>query len=250
MARPTTVVGTCGFPSSRAKLYSLVDGVETQESFYNLLGEKALENLRNRPRGFHLTMKAWQATTHPYTSPTWRRMKAFPPGDKTRYGWLRCTKENLWALERALQQAVEARAEVLVFQTPSNMPYNDRQIEEIGLFFRHAIEIARGSLAIAWEPRGEWIGKKPVLDALKDMGVVIVTDYLRNPPLYTDQAVAYTRLHGIGGKEVNYRYKYSEGDLLKLRDTLAGLTAKVIYVMFNNVHMLEDAIKFKEMLKG
>ena len=55
----------------------------------------------------------------------------------------------------------------------------------------------------------------------------------------------YYRLHGIGGKEVNYRYKYTEGDFEVLANALGG---DVNYVMFNNVHMIRNALEFKEYL--
>jgi len=248
MAPREVFVGTCGFPGSRQRVFTSVDAAEVQESFYNLLGERALDNLRKRPSEFRLTFKAWQATTHPHTSPTWRKMKSPPPGDKTKYGWLKCTKENLWALEKTMEQAASAKAEVVVFQTPSNMPLDSQRLEESLCFFKHAIEIAGDSMAIAWEPRGEWVKSLDTLKKFREIGIIIVTDYLRVGPLFPEGRVGYTRLHGLGGREVNYRYKYTEEDLLKLKETLSGLYSERVYVMFNNVYMLEDAIRFKELI--
>lgn len=242
------IVGTCGFPASRAKIYSLLDGAEIQESFYNLLGEKTLGNLANRPKNFHLTFKAWQATTHPNTSPTWKRMKEPLPGDKTKYGWLRCSKENLWALEKTIEQAKAVEAEVIVFQTPPNMPCSNEYLTEVKCFFENAISITGKNIALAWEPRGEWLKNTEALKKTFDMGVVIVTDYLRIPPLFPESPIAYTRLHGLGGSEVNYKYKYTDEDLLRLKSIVKNLNSERIYVMFNNVYMLDDAVRFKNIL--
>lgn len=248
MATSEVIVGTCGFPASRSRVFSALDGAEVQESFYNLLGEKSIESLRNRPGGFHLTLKAWQATTHPYNSPTWRKMKARPPGDPTRYGWLRCTKENLWALEQTVQQALAVNAEVIVFQTPANMPLNDAQAAEVRRFLEHALGLAGGRALIAWEPRGEWARATQRLKEISDEGVIIITDYLRIPPLFPESPVGYTRLHGLGGLEVNYRYKYTDEDLRRLLGIVESLKSERVYVMFNNVYMLDDAVRFRSLI--
>lgn len=248
MAPTEIIIGTCGFPVSREKLFSLVDGVEVQESFYNLLGEKSIDNLKKRPVNFHLTFKAWQTTTHPYTSPTWRKMKNLPPGDRSRYGWLKCTNENLSALEKTMEQALMVKAEVIVFQTPSNMPINDEKISDVKCFFVRAREIGGSDILIAWEPRGTWLMKNELLKEISDLGIIIVTDYLRTSLPFFQAPVGYTRLHGLGGTEVNYKYKYTDRDLLILLDVIKGLETKKVYVMFNNVYMLEDAIRFKKLL--
>lgn len=234
---------------ARVKLYESLDGAEVQESFYNLLSERSLEGLRKRPSGFSLTMKAWQATTHTFTSPTWRRMKKPPPGDLTKYGWLRCTQENLWALEQALEQADKANAEVLVFQTPPNMPFDEGRVKEVITFLRAAVERASSGLLIAWEPRGPWLEKVELLEKVSlDTGAIIVTDYLNVPPLALHAGVAYTRLHG--SKEEGYRHKYTDEELETLRGIVKGLRCARTYVMFNNVYMYTDALRFKSMLAG
>ncbi|MFN3268165.1 MAG: DUF72 domain-containing protein, partial [Zestosphaera sp.] len=69
------------------------------------------------------------------------------------------------------------------------------------------------------------------------------------PPV-TRTTSYYFRLHGIGPREVNYRYKYSAEDLRKLKNLLRSLEGVLeVYVMFNNVYMREDALKFKELLQ-
>jgi len=51
--------------------------------------------------------------------------------------------------------------------------------------------------------------------------------------------MCYYRLHGF-----DYKHKYTDEELEKLlRMSRKG------YVMFNNIHMLDDALRFKKLLK-
>jgi uncharacterized protein YecE (DUF72 family) len=57
-------------------------------------------------------------------------------------------------------------------------------------------------------------------------------------------------LHGLGGKEVNYAYEYTGEDLARLSHELSLLTEKGLeraYVMFNNITMFNDAIRFRNL---
>ncbi len=53
----------------------------------------------------------------------------------------------------------------------------------------------------------------------------------------------YFRLHGIGG----WRYKYEDGELEELASMLPE--NKTAYVFFNNREMIEDAVRFQEIVK-
>ena len=246
-------IGTCGFPRSRKVVYEGVDAVEIQESFYNLLTNRKIESiLRSKPPGFSITMKAWQATTHPSSSPTWRRMKSKPKGDLKNYGWMRCTKENLDALRKTVEQAKKLKAEVIVFQTPSSMPLTKEHVGEVLKFLSQALELAGEDLKVAWEPRGEWVNRNDVLSEAEEEGVIIIYDALRRNCIRVSQGIGYTRLHGLGSREVNYKYKYTDEDLIKLKELInktAQEGASRIYVMFNNVYMLDDAIRLRRMLE-
>ena len=54
-------------------------------------------------------------------------------------------------------------------------------------------------------------------------------------------ALKYYRLHGIGG----YDYQYSDAEL---RQLLGWCQGRRIYCMFNNTYMLEDALRFRQLL--
>ncbi len=247
--------GTCGFPGGRKKVFSLLDAAEVQESFYNLLSEKQISNIVSQvPPGFSLTMKAWQVTTHPSSSPTWKRLKTKPKGNLEAYGWMRTTKENLKALEETMEQAKKLRAEVIVFQTPASMPLTDNQKRTVVEFLENAITCSEGQVRVAWEPRGNWVSEEELLRTLEDKGVVIVVDALKREYVRPCEGIVYTRLHGLGKGEVNYRYKYTRDDLLKLKDiivkSIESEGVEKVYVMFNNVYMLEDALEFKKILEA
>uniref|UniRef100_A0A7J2U5J4 DUF72 domain-containing protein n=1 Tax=Ignisphaera aggregans TaxID=334771 RepID=A0A7J2U5J4_9CREN len=65
-----------------------------------------------------------------------------------------------------------------------------------------------------------------------------------------DKDIAYFRLHGIGEGEVNY--KYTGQDLQKLLEIVKEITkrSREAYAMFNNVYMVQDVQRFKELVKA
>ncbi len=248
------LVGTCGFPSSRQKVFKIVDVVELQSTFYNLLSEKQIENIvRDKPSSVELTVKAWQVITHPATSPSWRKLKIKPEGRKENYGWLRPTKENIEALKKVVLQAERLNAKVLVFQTPGSMPVNDNVREDIEEFFDVALDVVGSAFVISWEPRGGWLHERWFLEHLERKGIIIITDVLRTHVSFIGNTIFYTRLHGLGGtRDVNYKYKYTGEDLERLADIVFEVLEKNInkaYILFNNVYMLQDAEAFKQVLE-
>jgi uncharacterized protein YecE (DUF72 family) len=108
-------------------------------------------------------------------------------------------------------------------------------------------------MVLGWEPRGDWLeNPDKILDVVgRFRNVIHIVDPFRaKPSLIRDKL--YFRLHGIGGGEVNYKYKYTDEDLSMLREMIMDYNvrgASEFYVMFNNVYMAEDASKFKSMMK-
>ncbi|MEM1632835.1 MAG: DUF72 domain-containing protein [Sulfolobales archaeon] len=244
------LIGTCGIPVRKEEIYRNLDAVEIQETFYNLIPlERAGKILLERPEGFVVAAKVFQAITHPSTSPTWRKMRGRLEGDLSMYGDLKPSRENLNAWEKFLNIAKAMRAEIAVFQTPPSFGYSAENYSNVVEFFR---SIDRGGLKIAWEPRGSW-NKPDNRDILcriyEDLGVIQALDIFRNKPCTGSQDSLYIRLHGIGAGEVNYRYRYSDEDLIRLRDMILETHHRTIYIMFNNVYMYEDAVRMKKLLK-
>ncbi|MEM4661835.1 MAG: DUF72 domain-containing protein [Desulfurococcaceae archaeon] len=241
-------VGCCGFPTARKRYYELLGVVELQNTFYELPSlEWAQEIRREAPESFEFTVKAWQVITHPYTSPTWRKMKKRPAGSLENYGYLKPTRENIEAFEKTLEIAKALKAKIVVLQTPSSMPATEQTIKQVKEFFENAASCAGGNVVIGWEVRGTLLKLPELKVVFEKFDVLHVTDIFKSKPLYRhNMGVLYTRLHGIGPGEVNYSYNYTDEDLVKLCSMLLEEEFKTGYVMFNNVKMLDNAIRFKE----
>lgn len=244
----TVKVGCCGFPVSIREYVKDFSLAETQRTFYKLPRIETLERWRSMvPRDFEFTVKAWQAITHSYKSPTWRKAN-LKLSNPERYGLLRPTKENLnaWNLIRNTCDALKAR--ICVVQTPPTFTPNEENIENMKRFLSL---IDRGSISLAWEPRGEW-GSRPELvrELCRSLRLIHVVDLLRRRPAFPSPT-AYIRLHGLGGREANYSYKYRDEDLGLLLSKLKELAEENLrecYVLFNNRYMVEDALRFRRLL--
>ncbi len=247
----TVKTGCCGFPVARARYFNEFKLVEVQQTFYKIPARETLERWRREaPPDFEFTVKAWQVVTHPPSSPTWRKAGLKPePGKEDRYGYLRPTPENLEAWRKTVEAAEILGARIIIVQTPPSFGYSEENLENAIRFFREA---SRYGKLIGWEPRGTW-NQHPeaIRRVVEETGVIHVVDLLRRWPV-TVSEVAYTRLHGLGGREVNYRYKYTDEDLEELAGRVARLCeqgARQVYVLFNNVYMFDDARRFREKAK-
>jgi len=82
---------------------------------------------------------------------------------------------------------------------------------------------------------------------LEKLDVTHVTDPFRVMPAYTGE-IAYFRLHGLGGRM--YYYQYSNMELQKLRELITPYEegGREVYVLFNNLSMFEDGVRFMEYL--
>ncbi len=244
------IAGCCGFPCSRSKYYSLFKAVEIQQTFYKIPSAETLRRWRDEaPEGFRFTMKAWQAISHPPSSPTWRKAGIKVEAEKAdRYGYLRPTKENFDAWEKTLEAAKILGADVIVIQTPASFGYNEENLRNVIEFFS---SITPSPVKVAWEPRGTWNEHPDILQKIFDeYGIIHAVDILRRKPVSRSDTL-YVRLHGLGGKEVNYRYKYTDNDLRKLSELIIDeMNNKALgYVFFNNVYMLQDALRAREVFK-
>lgn len=234
------LIGCCGWAGARRRYYQDFRAVELQSTFYQpppvrLTGKWRAE----APAEFLFCMKAWQLITHPASSPTYRRLKTPVPAEKAaQYGGFQHTAEVWSAWRETLAVAQALRAAVIVFQCPASFgPTADNLKNLIGFFRR----IERGPWLAAWEPRGEW-PEETVRDACRQCGLAHCVDPFRAEPVWGD--AAYFRLHGRGG----YRYRYTDADLRELAGICRrqrDLGRSPVYVMFNNMSMREDALRFR-----
>ena len=153
-------------------------------------------------------------------------------------------------IEKTIEKVKEIchilKSTVCIFQTPPSFKYTQENLNNVITFFT---TISRDNINIGWEPRGDW--NKPeyrtqLRKLFEEIDVCHVVDPLRREPVYTTN-ISYFRLHGLGGREVNYKYKYTNEDLRKLYTIVQKYmdTKDIVYVMFNNVFMSEDALRFK-----
>jgi uncharacterized protein YecE (DUF72 family) len=149
-----------------------------------------------------------------------------------------------------LEGAKVLDAKVIVIQTPPSFNYTDENYNNAIQFFSST---SSSNIILGWEPRGDWLEKPDkILDVVgRFKNVIHIVDPFRaKPALVRDKL--YFRLHGIGGGEVNYKYKYTDEDLSKLKSMIMDYKvqgASEFYVMFNNVYMADDASRFKQLVE-
>ena len=141
------------------------------------------------------------------------------------------------------QIATALQAKVLLFQTPRSFRPSEENLDHVRRFFE---KIDRRDHVIIFEPRG-W-DEKTLKPLLEELSLIHGVDPFANQPLITK--LAYFRLHGSPPGERMYRYDYTREDLLALAQSIASLKTEEVYVLFNNDHMVENALAFKEILRS
>ncbi|HYE59306.1 MAG TPA: DUF72 domain-containing protein [Rhodothermales bacterium] len=236
----SVIIGCCGFRSSRTAYFRQLPAVEVQHTFYQPPRVETLARWRaEAPEGFVFTVKAWQLITHAGGSPTYRRMtRALTDEERTQAGSFRDTPvvAEGWAATRASAAALGATA--ILFQCPASFQPSQANVEHMMAFFSHA---ERDGRHFCWEPRGDW-PPDLVRDLCETLDLWHVVDPFAQQTETPDRC--YFRLHGRTG----WRYRYEDGEL----EELAGMLPEDApsYVFFNNVHMLEDAVRFRGIVEG
>jgi len=220
-------VGCCGFAASMKRYFEAFGLVELNRTFYEYPRLETVEGWRERaPEAFEFTVKAHQDITH----------KAKMRLDEG------CFK----AFEHMKQICKILKARILLLQTPGS--FRPERLSEAEKFFR---SVDREGLTLVWETRGSEWEKPEVYErlscVLSDVDVVHVTDPFRVLPAYTSQ-IAYFRLHGLG--EELYYYQFADGELRRLGEIAKKFEAegKTVYVLFNNLSMFEDGLRFMRYL--
>jgi uncharacterized protein YecE (DUF72 family) len=239
---PRIRVGCCGFAGSRREYLQRFPVVEIQQTFYKLPRLKTAQGWRHeadqdRAAGgspvFEFTIKAWQLITHEPSSPTYRRLgRPIPETERNAVGSFRPSEPvfRAWEATAAVARALDAA--VIVFQCPPRFTPTPEHAANLRSFFGR---IDREGRTMAWEPRGDW--PPDLVRALcAELELVHVVDPLRHPP--QTGGLRYFRLHGLTG----YRYLHTDDDLEALYRACAGEAPA--YVLFNNLFMGEDALRF------
>ena len=230
-------VGCCGYPQPRKKYYEHLRLVEIQKTLYQLPREKSAQAMRaEAPASVEFTMLAWQLITHRPSSPSYRHLLV--PVEESRrdhYGSFRPTLEVFRAWDQTLEVARALEAEVVVFQSPHTFAPGPKNIANMKAFFGRC---ERDGLQLGWEPRcGDWEPDE-VGRICRELDLIHVVD----PAQGREKAgsVIYWRMNGIGG----YRHRYTDQELRKFVSMLRKSKKKKAYVLFNNIHMWDDALRF------
>ncbi len=233
-----SLVGCCGWAGSQPQYFSQFRLIEIQSTFYDPPALKAAVRWRTlAPPAFEFCIKAWQLITHKPSSPTYRRLRR--PIDPKRgafFGSFQDTDDVWQAWIKTLEIAEAVRASVLLFQCPASFQASRPNIENVSRFFQ---KIGPQPFRLAWEPRGPWPAEV-VRDLCAKYRLIHCVDPLLSAP-DTESAV-YWRLHGKG----SYSYQYTDDDLFELRRLLfLAPPEPQPYILFNNVAMKADAIRFR-----
>ena len=230
-------IGCSGFRSSRAAYYGRLAAVEVQHTFYQPPRAETLARWRaEAPRGFVFAVKAWQLVTHRASSPTYRRMKReLTDAEREGAGFFRATAavEEGWEATRRSAEALKASA--VLFQCPASFTPTAENVARLRAFFDGR---ARDRRRFCWEPRGGW-PRELVGELCAELDLWHVVDPFSEQTATPKRC--YFRLHGRRG----WRYQYEDGELAELLSMLPRRGDS--YVFFNNVHMLEDATRFRAM---
>lgn len=233
-------IGTCGFRLNKTEYAKILSSVEIQQTFYQPPQIKTLERWREQlPGDFEFALKAWQLITHEAKSPTYRRLKKkLSETEKEEAGFFKPTAIVREAWQTTLACAAALRAKIILFQCPASFKPYTENIENLEKFFAG---IKRGKLSLAWEPRGDW-SDKLVKEICERHDLRHVVDPFKARTVTPDKC--YFRLHGNNG----WRYKYEADELEELaallpKDNRGG------YVFFNNIHMTEDALALRKIVR-
>ena len=231
-------IGCCGFPRGMKDYFSRFRVVEVQRTFYKPpLLSTALRWQQEAPSGFEFVVKAWQAITHPPTSPTYRKAGLIiTAGEEANYGFFRPSAEVIEAWRRTREIALALGARVILFQCPPRFGESAENVENMRRFFG---AIGREFLFV-WEPRGDW-SEGVIRGLCEELGLVHCVDPMEREPLHGE--VKYFRLHGGPG----YRHRFSDQELRWLCERWGGEGG---YFLFNNLSMYDDALRFERLLRG
>ena len=232
-------IGCCGFRMPQAEYVQLFSAVEIQHTFYQPPQLTTLERWRKEaPANFEFTLKAWQLITHEARSPTYKRLRRkLTEREREEAGAFKPTAIVKEAWETTLASAQVLKAKQVLFQCPASFTPTQRNIANMTGFFS---SVERHGLKFGWEPRGAW-DSEIIRELCKALDLWHVVDPFAAQTITPTKC--YFRLHGRRG----WHYKYEDGELEELVTMLPK--QRISYVFFNNVRMLEDARRFRAIVR-
>lgn len=211
-------IGCCGIPISIREYMAKFRTAELDETFYNLPNlDTAADWKKKAPKGFVFTLKAEPSIAG----------SSFATNDEVLRAW-----------ERTDDLATSLGARIIVFDTPALLPEDEAAINNMKEFFR---SIDRTGYKIVWVPNDLW-DKEDIRTVCRENDLIHAVDPFREEPQHGP--MRYYRLKGLDDRGERYKGL----DMKKLRDLCQEEGKKTahhtVYVFFNNVHKLHDALRF------
>ncbi len=224
-------IGTCGFCRSQEYIFKKFNVVELQNTFYDFVKDETIKKYREKaPENFEFTIKAIQIITHEKNSPTYRRFKS-KNFNMDNFGNFKLNADTEMAMEKMLGYAKILKSKIIIFQSPPTFHESDENKKNVFEFFR---TFKSDEITFGWETRGKW-SNETLKKIFSEFDMIHVVDPFKNKPVYGK--FNYFRLHGIN----SYSYIYNDNDLKNLK----SMTKENDYVLFNNVNMCDDALRFR-----
>ncbi len=234
-------IGCSGFPVGMKRYMEVFNTVEVQKTFYKIPRVSVLEKWKKMSKeSFVFNIKAFQGVTHPVSSPTWKRFGKI----EGNYGFLKPNKFVFDSWEKTLSVAKILGSKIILIQLPKSFRDEEENWENAEKFFS---KIDREGIEIAIELRG-W-KEENVKKFCKRFELIDAVDLNVRKPLYTTKKkILYVRFHGkyIDGR-IKYSYKFSKGELEKMKKLVEEVKAKEKWIYFNNSFMWENALEFKKL---
>lgn len=236
-------IGCCGFPVARKAYFESLSLIEVGSTFFQLPQHKTTARWeKEAPPGFIWSVKAWQAITHPHTSPTFHRLRPRWNARKSiQLGHFRDNEEVREAWERFTDAIGPLKPRFILFQTPSSFHPSADHLRDMYRFFKRA---RRAGSVFVWEPRGTAWDERLIGKVCRDLGLEHAVDPFVRKPLAGN--VHYYRMHGrVRGRSIERGHGYDDDELKSLPVFCEG---KPAFVFFNNHSMWRDAQRFKDIL--
>lgn len=233
-------IGCCGFSEAHHKYYLDFDTVEIQNTFFQPPRINVAKKWRaSAPKKFEFTLRAWQLITHQPSSAGYKRLRIpIPYRQKPKYGFFLPTREvhSSWETSKVFASALEAK--FILFQCPTNFHPIKENLRNLKKFFQ---SINRAAINPVLETNGSW-DKEMLKDICCELNLIHAVDPFQSESV--SDSLRYYRLYGLRG----FRYKYSDDDLLKLKEICSNDADRKIFCLFNNASMNEDARRFKTLI--
>jgi len=176
---------------------------------------------RSVPNDFRFSVKGHRAITHG---------ERFQP-----------TRRALAAVSRDAAIARALKADILVLETPHDLPFGPKEIAALKEF-----SVAAGDgLHIALEPRALEGRELPaaLVSALRDVGGIDVVDPSKGNEPRVESPVEYARLFGKGDHN---RWEFSDTELQQIEASARSHGSDRMVFAFHGVRMYKDAARFAE----